>query len=148
MIFTVWMCVSVGIVFGMIFFWMGRSKNWAPVEETVETREEGMLRNAISAREISIGNGKLYAPVDGKIIRIAPMGNRFVLRTKFGMKLSLQVGELTDELQGRFFRPRVVNNEIVGRGKLLLEYDMERLVGEGIRTEVTVKEEKDDYLYE
>lgn len=88
---------------------------------------------------------RLYAPAAGKITRLYPMGNAFLFRTEFGTEIYLQVGNVGDDLLGRYFRPRVVQNEIVGKGKLLLEFDSQRLVAEGISPAVTVSVESQSY---
>lgn len=88
---------------------------------------------------------RLYAPAAGKIIRLYPMGNAFLFRTEFGTEIHIQVGNVGDDLLGRYFRPRVVQNEIVGKGKLLLEFDSQRLVAEGISPAVTVSVESQSY---
>ena len=88
---------------------------------------------------------RLYAPAAGKITRLYPMGNAFLFRTEFGTEVHLQVGNVGDDLLGRYFRPRVVQNEIVGKGKLLLEFDSQRLVAEGVSPAVTVSVENQSY---
>lgn len=88
---------------------------------------------------------RLYAPAAGKITRLYPMGNAFLFRTEFGTEVHIQVGNVGDDLLGRYFRPRVVQNEIVGKGKLLLEFDSQRLVAEGISPAVTVSIESQSY---
>lgn len=88
---------------------------------------------------------RLYAPAGGKIIKLFPMGNAFLFRTDFGTELYMQVGNVGDDLLGRYFRPRVVQNEIVGKGKLLLEFDSQMLVTEGISPAVTVSVENHSY---
>lgn len=88
---------------------------------------------------------RLYAPAAGKITRLYPMGNAFLFRTEFGTEVYIQVGNVGDDLLGRYFRPRVVQNEIVGKGKLLLEFDSQRLVAEGVSPAVTVSVESQSY---
>ncbi len=46
-----------------------------------------------------------------------------------------------------YFRPRIMQNEFVGKGKLLLEYDREALARDGYDTHVsmTVEEGEDSY---
>lgn len=88
---------------------------------------------------------RLYAPAAGKITRLYPMGNAFLFRTEFGTEVHIQVGNVGDDLLGRYFRPRVVQNEIVGKGKLMLEFDSQRLVAEGISPAVTVSVESQSY---
>ncbi len=88
---------------------------------------------------------RLYSPAAGKIIKLFPMGNAFLFRTDFGVELYIQVGNVGDDLMGRYFRPRVVQNEIMGKGKLLLEFDTQGLVAEGISPAVTVRVESLSY---
>jgi PTS system beta-glucosides-specific IIC component len=75
--------------------------------------------------------GSVYAPASGKITRLYPTGNAFRLRTDEGVELTLRVGTNTEELEGMYFRPRVVQNEVVVKGKLLLEYDLDSIRQEG-----------------
>lgn len=81
---------------------------------------------------------RLYAPADGKITRLFPMGNAFLFTTEFGLELYIQVGEADDELLGRYYRPRVIQNEVVPKGKLLLEFDRQGLWAEGASSEVSL----------
>ena len=89
------------------------------------------------------GEDRIYAPSGGKITKLFPMGNAFLFQTEFGAELYIQAGESKDELLGRYFRPRVVQNEIVGKGKLLLEFDRKGLEAEGVSTSVSVVVEND-----
>lgn len=77
------------------------------------------------------GEDRLYAPANGKITKIFPRGNAFLLRTEFGAELYIKAGDAEDDLLERYYRPRVVQNEIVGKGKLILEFDRKGLVKEG-----------------
>ena len=88
---------------------------------------------------------KLYAPASGKIIRLFPMGNDFLFVTEFGAELRIRAGDTDDDLLGRYFRPRVVQNEIVAKGKLLLEFDRQSLAAEGASTMITVSVEHRAY---
>lgn len=83
-------------------------------------------------------SGQVYAPTGGKITRLFPMGNAFRLVTEFGTQLYVQVGDMGDELLGRYYRPRVVQNEIVGKGKLLIEFDRDGLAAEGASFDVSI----------
>lgn len=85
--------------------------------------------------------GKLFAPAAGKIIKVFPMGNEMLLRTESGVELLLSAGEKRDEMYSIYYRPRVVQNEIVGKGKLLLEFDREGLIKENQECVVTVSVE-------
>lgn len=88
---------------------------------------------------------KIYAPTAGKITRLYPLGNALSFRTDSGVELFIQVGDSTDELLGRYYRPRVLQNEIVSKGKLLLEFDRAGLAAEGIFPRVILM--VDNHIY-
>lgn len=90
---------------------------------------------------------KVYAPASGKIIRLYPRGNEFLLRTDSGVVLRVRAGERDAEMTRDYFRPRVVQNEFVGKGKLLLEYDREALARDGYDTHVFMTVEEDEGNY-
>lgn len=89
--------------------------------------------------------GKIHAPADGRITRLFPMGNAFLFTTEFGTELYIQVGDRNDELLSRYYRPRILQNEVVGKGKLILEFDREGLEAEGASSDVTVSLENSFY---
>lgn len=91
---------------------------------------------------------KVYAPASGKIIRLYPRGNEFLLRTDSGVVLRVRAGERDAEMTRDYFRPRVVQNEFVGKGKLLLEYDREALARDGYDTHVFMTVEEDEGNYD
>lgn len=113
----------------------------SPVSGEIAYAQEGEHPTVV----IEPGEDKLYAPANGKIIRLYPMGNEFLFRTEFGDELRIQAGDAKDELLVRFFRPRIVQNEIVGKGKLLLEFDRKGLEAEGSSSQVTVRLESSSY---
>lgn len=106
----------------------------SPVTGTVRSFSDSIGKGALIYPE----QGKLFAPAAGKIIRLYPMGNAMLLRTDFGVELLLRVGESRDEMHSMYYRSYVVQNEIVPKGKLLLEFDLEGLCGEGVDASVSV----------
>lgn len=106
----------------------------SPVSGEVVAREEGEHPTVV----IYPDTDKLYAPVSGKISRLFPMGNSFCFTTEFGAELYIQVGGADDDLLSRYYRPRIIRNEVVEKGKLLLEFDRSGLEAEGISAEVSV----------
>ena len=73
---------------------------------------------------------RLYSPSSGRVLSIAPRGNAFVIMTDWGDEVEVRACSSEDDLLDRYFRPRVIRGEIVRKGKLLLEYDREKLSGE------------------
>ncbi len=106
----------------------------SPVSGMVSMLGEGSYNGAL----ISPVQGCVYAPASGKITRLFPTGNAFILRTETGVELKISVGGGQNEMYSRYYRPRVLQNEVVNKGKLLLEFDKEGLMAEGVDTEVSV----------
>lgn len=118
---------------------------WAigsPVSGEASFYYEGGRRGVIITPE----EGMLYSPAAGKIIRLYPTGNAFRIRTDCGAELLVRIGLGTDELEGMYYRPRVLQNEIVNKGKPLIEFDLEKIAREGYDTSVRISvEEAQDY---
>lgn len=114
-----------------------RGQFWSvgsPLSGEVIHQEEGDHPTVV----IHPDEGRLYAPADGRISRLFPMGNSFLFTTDFGTELYIQAGAVGDDLLSEYYRPKVLQNEVVGKGKLLLEFDKEGLEAEGISAEVSV----------
>lgn len=118
---------------------------WAigsPAEGAVRTFDNGSIKGAM----VRTTKGCLYAPASGKIVKLYPSGNQMMLRTDFGIELLIRIGginvgyqaEQEDDMVGEYFRPRVLQNEIVNKGKLLLEYDREALLAVGADTDIFI----------
>lgn len=160
---SIYVVAAIVILSLMGGFWIGRSVKWmmidtenrivdeerhipsgwavgSPVTGTVRSYSEGGGRGVLIRPE----QEKIYAPVAGKIIRLYPMGNAMRLRTDSGIELMLRVGETGDEMHSGYYRSYVVQNEIVSKGKLLLEFDREGLQQEGIDVAVSVTVEAAD----
>ena len=113
----------------------------SPVSGHASVRQEGPEAEIV----IYPAEDRMYAPVGGKITKLYPMGSAFRFRTEFGAELYMQVGDAKDDMLGRFYRPRVLQNEIVGKGKLLLEFDRQGLEAEGVSPEISIR--VDHYVY-
>lgn len=112
-------------------------KSWSvgsPISGEVSIQREGEHPAIV----IHPDNDRLYAPVNGKITRLFPAGNAMLFTTEFGVELYIQAGDIKDDLLDRYYRPRIVQNEIVVKGKLLLEFDRQGLAAEGASVDVTV----------
>lgn len=95
----------------------------SPTGGKVEELPEGGQRGV----RIWTTESRLYSPSSGRILWIAPRGNAFLLMTDWGDEVEVRACNSEDDLLDRYFRPRVVKGEIVRKGKLLLEYDREKL---------------------
>lgn len=99
-----------------------------------ETADPGTGRISIVPED-----GKVYAPTSGKVLRLYPMGNRIRFRTDSGLELLLHICKDKEELHSAYYHCNVLQNEIVRKGKLLVEFDQEGLAKEGVDTAVTVE---------
>ncbi len=80
--------------------------------------------------KIETSETKLYSPSPGRVLSVAPRGNAFLIMTDWGDEVEVRACNSEDDLLDRYFRPRVVRGEIIRRGKLLLEYDRDKLTRE------------------
>jgi len=116
----------------------------SPVAGQVDVLEGRGRRGVLFTPE----DNRVYAPASGKIIRLYPRGNEFLLRTDSGVVLRLRAGERDAEMTRDYFRPRIMQNEFVGKGKLLLEYDREALARDGYDTHVSMTVEEEERSYD
>ena len=65
---------------------------------------------------------KVYAPTAGKVLKLYPMGNRIRFRTDSGLELLLNICKRKEELHSTYYHCNVLQNEIVRKGKLLMEF--------------------------
>ena len=157
MAIPLWYSAFCGVACAYFGFWFGRSRNWGIIqtEEDVDRgkRElalgEKMNGNShvnmqclgspsggkvecyieeerLGARIITT-EARLISPVSGRIRKISPRGNAFWILTDGGREIEVRACSSDDDLLDRYFRPRVVQGEVVKKGKLLLEYDRENL---------------------
>jgi len=114
----------------------------APVSGEVNILEEhGRKKVCIQPRQ-----GKVYAPASGKITHLYPMGRAMELQTDFGAKILVSVGSHVDEMCSEFYRCRVVENEVVRKGTLIMEYDPDGIEENGGDAQVILSIENEEEL--
>jgi PTS system beta-glucosides-specific IIC component len=72
--------------------------------------------------------GKVVSPVDGKIFNIFPTKHAISIIGDQGVEVLIHIGIDTVELNGRFFKTYVHDEENVNAGDLLLEFDMAPMI--------------------
>ena len=74
--------------------------------------------------------GKVYAPIGGKVSQVADTLHAVGIEAG-GMELLIHVGIDTVDMNGRGFHAAVKEGQIVKKGDLLLEMDLEMIHNEG-----------------
>ena len=75
--------------------------------------------------------GKVYAPFDGVITTFFSTGHAIGLKSQSGTELLIHVGIDTVNLDGKYFTPHKKTNDVVKKGELLLDFDIEGIKSEG-----------------
>lgn len=75
--------------------------------------------------------GKIYAPFDGVITTFFNTGHAIGLKSQSGVELLIHVGIDTVNLEGKYFTPHKQTNDVIKKGDLLLDFDIEGIQNEG-----------------
>lgn len=75
--------------------------------------------------------GKLYAPVDG-IVKVAfPTGHAIGILSDNGAELLIHIGFDTVELEGKYFKQKVKQGDVIKKGQLLVEFEIDKIKAAG-----------------
>lgn len=80
---------------------------------------------------VDITDGRILAPVDGTVAAAFDTGHAVGIRTEEGQEILVHIGIDTVELGGQGFRLCVEQGQIVKRGDLMVEVDMDYVKGKG-----------------
>lgn len=75
--------------------------------------------------------GEVVAPCDGKIDVFFETGHAIGITSDNGVEVLIHVGLETVNLNGNHFSPKVKVGDVVKKGELLLEFDLDKIVSEG-----------------
>lgn len=78
--------------------------------------------------------GKVYAPVDGKITALFDTKHAVGLESNDGMELLIHIGIDTVNLEGKHFTAHIKNGDNVKKGDLLISFDKEAIEQAGYDT--------------
>lgn len=78
--------------------------------------------------------GKVYAPVNGKIVSVFDTKHMLALETDTGSQILIHIGIDTVKLNGKYFLCHVSENDYVKKGELLIEFDKKEIEREGYDT--------------
>lgn len=71
--------------------------------------------------------GKVYAPVAGKILNVFPTKHAIGMQTACGLEILIHFGMDTVELDGKGFTAHIEKGQTVAQGDLLLEVNLESI---------------------
>ncbi|WP_097677926.1 PTS sugar transporter subunit IIA [Bacillus massilinigeriensis] len=114
------------------FFKKPKLQIFAPVNGAVMSLEE-VPDPVFSQRMMGEGvamvpkEGNIFAPVQGKIIQIAPTNHAIGILADDGSEILIHIGLDTVNLKGKGFTVRVKEGDQVSVGQLLMEVDWEYL---------------------
>lgn len=76
-------------------------------------------------------DGRVYAPVDGKVATVFPTGHAIALVGSDGEEILIHVGLDTVKLNGKYFTIHVEGEQQIKKGELLLEADLDQISAAG-----------------
>ena len=89
-----------------------------------EVFASGVLGKGIA---INPAEGKVFAPADAEVTTLFPTGHAIGMKTANGAEILIHIGMDTVKMNGDGFKTHVQQGDKVKQGKLLIEFDIEKI---------------------
>lgn len=102
------------------------------VKELSQVSDEAFSSGALG-KGIAIlpSEGKLISPVDGRISVVFPTGHAIGITSENGAEILMHIGFDTVSLDGKYFKVKVLQDDVIKKGDLLVEFDIDKIKQEG-----------------
>lgn len=108
----------------------------APIEGTIiplSQMNDPVFASEALGKGVAIipGSNKVYAPCDGNVTVFFETGHAIGLTSDNGAEILIHVGIDTVELKGQYYHPKVKQGDVVKKGELLLEFNLNAIKEKG-----------------
>ncbi|MEZ2718851.1 beta-glucoside-specific PTS transporter subunit IIABC [Niallia circulans] len=102
------------------------------VKPLSEVKDEAFASGALGhGIAIEPSEGNLYAPADGTVSALFPTKHAIGITTDTGADILIHIGMDTVQLEGKHFIVHTTQGELVKKGQLLIEFDMDEIANSG-----------------
>ncbi|MEK4974653.1 beta-glucoside-specific PTS transporter subunit IIABC [Niallia sp. FSL R7-0648] len=102
------------------------------VKPLSEVKDEAFASGALGhGIAIEPSEGKLYAPADGTVSALFPTKHAIGITTDTGADILIHIGMDTVQLEGQHFTVHTTQGELVKKGQLLIEFDIDEIANSG-----------------
>lgn len=75
--------------------------------------------------------GRLLSPVDGTVSVVFPTGHAVAVTSDDGVEILMHIGFNTVSLEGRYFNTQVTQGQVVKKGEVLVEFEIDNIKNQG-----------------
>ena len=100
-----------------------------PISEVKdEAFSSGLMGKGVA---IEPAEGKVISPADGILTSLYPTGHAMGITTNDGTEILIHIGMDTVKLQGKYFNVKAKQGDVIRRGQILVEFDIDGIKDSG-----------------